>query len=194
MTSPSSAKAPALVWDVGTGYELFISLAVLHEPEYYGLRASWAAGIRSRIPAPERKFLEEVVPFLHFPLSWVYHLPKPKDAISVLWALRQIPPAKRAGALLDIEHWNEPEIKTIFLDMEERRAWEKSDLTALVEAMLKKGGHQLKQQVITNFLDWWVRPEELGEQLLASVQAYYQVYFAEEERRIQPVLLSALER
>ena len=81
---------PALLWEMGTGYELFISLTVLHGPEYYGVRASWAAGIRSRIPAPERKFLEEVVPFLPFPLGWVHNLPEPRDSISALWALRQI--------------------------------------------------------------------------------------------------------
>ena len=37
-----------LLWDIGTAYEFFISLYVLHEPEKFGVRASWAAGIRSR--------------------------------------------------------------------------------------------------------------------------------------------------
>lgn len=31
-------------WDIGTAYDLFISLRILHEPERYSVRASWAAG------------------------------------------------------------------------------------------------------------------------------------------------------
>src|SRR5690606_25511350 len=47
-------------WDIGTAYDFFISLWVLHEPEHLGLRGSWAAGVRSRLPAPERELLQRV--------------------------------------------------------------------------------------------------------------------------------------
>ncbi|HAX68574.1 MAG TPA: hypothetical protein DCY14_03120, partial [Anaerolineae bacterium] len=73
---------PSIVWDFGTAYELFVSLHVLHEPDYFGIRPSYAAGVRSRIPAAERKLLEEVFPITGVPLKWLSTLPAPKDAIS----------------------------------------------------------------------------------------------------------------
>ena len=46
-------------WDIGTAYDLFISLRVLQEPEQYGVRASWAAGVRSRMSVEHRNVLEQ---------------------------------------------------------------------------------------------------------------------------------------
>ena len=73
----SEPTATRLIWDIGTAYELFISLHVLHEPDYFGIRASWAAGVRSRIPAAERKLLEDVCPLIGVPLFWLHSLPAP---------------------------------------------------------------------------------------------------------------------
>ena len=104
MTEPDLAAAnTTLSWDVGTAYEFFVSLYVLHEPEYYDLRPSWAAKIRSRIPTTERTFLEEALAFIDFPISWLYRLPQPKNAITVLYALQQIPPAKRGREMFDLD-------------------------------------------------------------------------------------------
>jgi hypothetical protein len=48
----STDKSPLITWDSGTAYDLFVSLRVLHEPDKFDLRASWAAGVRSRsLPA-----------------------------------------------------------------------------------------------------------------------------------------------
>jgi DNA-binding transcriptional ArsR family regulator len=190
-TKPSS-PAPALSWDYGTAYELFISLHVLHSPETYGLRAAWAAGIRSRIPPAERKFLEEVVPFMAFPVGWIYRLPQPKDALSALYALRQIPVEKRLSTVIDLEHWTDEKFKALFSGILERGKWTKEDLAVLREA--KKEKHDIDEKVVTNFLKWWVRPEEAGGMMLQSMQAYQQVFFEEEERRVAPVLKDGLER
>ena len=88
-TGKAPARATVVSSDVGTAYELFVSLHVLHEPERYDLRPAWAAKIRARIPTAERTFLEETIPFVNIPASWVYRLPKPKNAITVLYALQQ---------------------------------------------------------------------------------------------------------
>ena len=50
-------RLPELAWDIGTAYDFFISLSVLHTPEEFGLRASWAAGVRSRLSSAHRKTL-----------------------------------------------------------------------------------------------------------------------------------------
>lgn len=78
MKESSAAAAQAILWDYGTAYDLFISLKVLHEPASVGLRPSWAAGVRSRLPQNERKFLEEIYSFFWIPLLWVYNLPPTK--------------------------------------------------------------------------------------------------------------------
>ena len=51
--------SPKLFWDWGTAYDFFVSLSVLHNPQTFGLRAAWAAGMRSRLPSGERESLEQ---------------------------------------------------------------------------------------------------------------------------------------
>jgi hypothetical protein len=99
----SSAKqSPHLGWDVSTGYDLFMSLEVLHNPEHFGLRGSWAAGVRSRLPATERETLQQVgKAFLTKALYyWIYSLPAPKDGAAILKALEQTSPAERLRPLV----------------------------------------------------------------------------------------------
>ncbi len=188
----TEAAPMSLIWDIGTAYELFLSLSVLHNPEHHGLRASWAAGVRSRIPPTERKFLEEVIPFINCPVSWVYRLPGPKDAISAIWALRQMPVEKRMLELLDVEHWDIPEIRDIVLKIAAQRSWGNRDLASIKEVFKEKHGEDVKG--IDKYLDWWARPEEFGEAMVAALQAYYLAFFSEEEKRVAPVLQAGLER
>ena len=42
-------SAPHLLWDWGTAYDLFISLAVLHHPADFGVRGAWAADFDARL-------------------------------------------------------------------------------------------------------------------------------------------------
>src|SRR4030067_1702830 len=74
-------RTPSLHWDLGTAYDLFVSLMALHDPAHFGLRAAWAAGMRSRLPAQERETLEafQHVPFALVPYPSIYQLPEPKE-------------------------------------------------------------------------------------------------------------------
>ncbi|MEW6405580.1 MAG: winged helix-turn-helix domain-containing protein [Chloroflexota bacterium] len=193
---------PTIGWDFGTAYELFISLHVLHNPDSYGIRASWAAGVRSRIPAAERKLLEEVYPLIGVPLRWIHNLPAPKDAISALWALKQIPASERVFKLysLDEPYPEEKEdekyrqIHEALTRIHRERAWITEDVDLFLKVFSKKFGPSMKRDVVERCLDWWSRPEELGEGLLSALHAYYQAFFEEEEKRLTPVLKAALER
>lgn len=193
---------PAIIWDFGTAYELFISLHVLHEPEYFGIRPSYAAGVRSRIPAAERKLLEDFFPISGVPLRWLASLPAPKDAISALWALKQIPPAERLHKLYmfdDDYGYDSPEerekyetFKEIVVRVSSSGAWTPEDIDYFYKAWHKKHGG-LKKDAIERFLGWCSRPEELGEGYLSGIQSYYQAFFEEEEKRVDPVLKAGLE-
>ncbi len=185
-------QTTTLSWDVGTAYELFVSLHVLHEPERYDLRPSWAAKIRSRIPTTERTFLEEIQPFLSFPLGWIHKLPQPKNAITVLYALQQIPAAQRGMTLLYVDNGIKPEAKRL-LEIADRRRWNKEDVANLVPVMCRDSVDQNEQALIT-YLNWWARPDDFGGMLYSGLQAYYTAFFEQEERRVGPVLLAGLQR
>jgi len=181
-------------WDFGTAYELFISLHVLHEPEYYGIRASWAAGIRSRIPAAERKLLEEIIPFAGWPISWVRKLPAPKDAISALWTMRQIPATERMIKVFELDCAEKPAWAQAILNIASRRAWDDADLAFFEKHRRHKGKKDFNLDGFKRYLDWWARPEELGDGFLAALQAYHTAFFDDEEKRIGPVMKAGLER
>jgi DNA-binding transcriptional ArsR family regulator len=201
----SEPTAPKLIWDIGTAYELFISLHVLHEPDFFGIRASWAAGVRSRIPAAERKLLEDVCPLIGVPLVWLHSLPAPKDAISALWALKQIPPAERMSKLLRLdepcvseEEGTEDAAKQrqfcdSLLRITHSGGWKSEDADFFMKMWGNKS-HSVKRDAVERALDRWSRPEELGEGFLSALQSYYQAFFVEEEKRLAPVLKAALER
>jgi DNA-binding transcriptional ArsR family regulator len=192
MTEPDLRAADTtLSWDVGTAYEFFVSLYVLHEPEYYDLRPSWAAKIRSRIPATERTFLEEALAFIDFPIGWLYKLPQPKNALTVLYALQQIAPIDRGRVMFDLDAGIRQEASCL-LEIAERRSWDKSDLAALTPIMCNYG-HGNDEQALIKFLNWWVRPADFGEILLSALQAYHQAFFEQEEKRVKPVLELGLE-
>ncbi len=89
--------APQLTWEIGTAYDLFTSLDVIHNPARYGLRGSWAAGVRSRLPLEQREFLQNSVEHHHFwAIPWLTNLDGPKDGATVLQKLADIPQVCRA--------------------------------------------------------------------------------------------------
>ena len=193
----TEVKQPKISWEFGTAYDLMMSLEVLHKPEDFGLRASWAAGVRSRVPAGERTVLEDSLSLVYVPLTWVNTLPEPKDAATALWALRQVPPEERLSALSCCE---EPasEYDLILARVADKRSWDESDLEQILNIYkgkrdkTGKKGHSKKNA--EKVLDWWSRPDEFGDLYLKALQSYYQEFFAEEERRIRPALQSSLER
>jgi DNA-binding transcriptional ArsR family regulator len=185
-------NAPQLTWDFGTAYDFFVSLEVLHQPERFGLRGSWAAGVRSRLPVPERKMLEEAVQLVHVPLRWIVQLPAPKDAPTALWALSRLPAGERLPALaLSVE--TPPEAAATFRQVADRGAWDETHLETLRAAYHAKLPPPRTRSLAT-MLDWWSRPEEFGERYLTALQAYQQVFFAEEAVRLCPILEEAQQR
>lgn len=197
------ALSSTIQWDFGTAYELFISLHVLHRPNQFGIRASYAAGVRSRIPVTERKLLEDIQSIMSVPMAWINSLPAPKDAISALWALKQIPAAQRMIKLLELDKFCEPDgteesakhkqFNEILLRIADTRTWNSEDAGFLMKVFGKNSEPPIKKETLERMLDWWSRPEELGEVFLSALQFYYQAFFEEEEKRVTPALKAGLE-
>lgn len=187
---------PRLGWDLGTAYDLFASLCVLHDPADYGLRPQWAAGVRARIPADERKILEEgQLVLFSLPLHWIHSLPKPKDATAALWELRRTPPAERLSALT-FPPGVPTAMREILRDAVADHGWgrEEKEMLRAEFKRLTGGEHHLSDKRLAAMRTWWSRPDEFGERFLAGLQSFQDAFFAEEEKRIQPALEAWLSR
>jgi DNA-binding transcriptional ArsR family regulator len=191
--------SPQLLWDWGTAYDLFISLAVLHDPAEFGVRGAWAAGVRARVPAEERETLEQSQSLVKVPFHWVYSLPEPKSATGVLWALGQLPPVERLSALSLAPGWPPDEVTGILKDVAVRKTWNDADLEAL-QAGYKcafeshEGMESPSPEKLASTLDNWAQAAEFGDRYMEALRVYHDVFFAEEERRIRPALQRALSR
>jgi DNA-binding transcriptional ArsR family regulator len=74
-----------------------------------------------------------------------------------------------------------------------RGAWNDKDREALRATYgCKDEKKQLSPEELATILGWWAHAEEFGERYLAAIRAYQEVFFAEEEKRIRPVLHKAL--
>jgi DNA-binding transcriptional ArsR family regulator len=189
----TSNQKPFVQWSLGTAYDLFASLHVLHHPERFALRLSWAAGVRSRLTPTQRRILEEAQGlFFSSPIAWVSGLPDPRDAESTIRALGQIRPADRLPTLA---YHTEvlPPLLEMLNHVKNRSAWDQTDLDQL-RANYPPGEKTPSPDDLVMALNWWSRSEEFGERYLEALQAYVSVFFAEEERRIKPFLQQALDR
>ena len=181
-----SANTPTLSWDWGTAYDLFASLRVLHEPAHYGLRPAWAAGVRSRVPPQHRGILEQVHSFFFIPRQWIFTLPAPKDGAAVIWTLSQMPPEERLLALVAGTGVSS-EVLTILKRVIERGNWNPEDQEELREAYVPPKSPPRSKALIT-MLALFSQAADSGERYLNALQAYHQVFFAEEEKHIRPFL------
>lgn len=184
---------PALQWDESTAYDLFVSLYVLHRPNQFGLRPARAAGVRSRLPAAQREFLEKVQAFLPVPLHWLYlQSAGARTAADALSALALLPPAERLPALTHSpEH--SPQIIETLGNITRRQSWVPAELE-VIRSHYQRRGISFNAQTLEHLAEAWAHPAEFGEAYLQALQTYYEVFFAEEEERIRPTLHRALER
>jgi DNA-binding transcriptional ArsR family regulator len=187
-----------LLWDWGTGYDLFVSLHVLHEPGDFGIRGAWAAGVRARLSPGARETLEQSLMLWGVPFHWIHTLPGPKDGAAVLWALGQVAPEERVPLLA-----LSPEVPSDIAEMLNgtamRQAWDEGDREALRAAFQRvhksEGGKRAPSaEKLASILNLWAGAGEFGERYLEALRAYQDAFFAEEERRIAPALEDALAR
>ena len=187
---------PEIIWDQGTVYDLFISLEVLHRPAEFNIRAVWAAGVRARIPAEHRKVLEQSLLMFHVPFSFLSKLPQPHDANSLVWFLEQTPARERLP-LLALEPFWPAKYGRLLRNVMKRGGWEEEEREALGAIYREVYKHETGKNVPSHqelgiILDWWRRPEEFGERYLEALNAYYEVFFSQEERRLRPALQAAV--
>ncbi|MFZ3070010.1 MAG: winged helix-turn-helix domain-containing protein [Anaerolineaceae bacterium] len=179
-----------LNWDIGTGYDLFISLMTLHNPEQFGLRASWAAGVRSRLSAEDRLTLETTQTLMSAPMFFVHNVPKPRNAAAVLQKLASIPESKRLETINF--RYNTPEsLRAVLRSTTPVKRWTSAEKSLITETYRERGRTLAPTQVELLYQTWAHR-EKFGQDYLRALKAYVESFFLEEEQRILPVLKQGL--
>lgn len=183
---------PDLRWDLGTAYDFFVSLVVLHKPADFGVRSTWAAGMRQRLPTADREALEEYqdARVVSPPLQWLHSLPDPKDSATMLKTARELPPLERLYALIGLTE-ADPGLKDLVEKIAVQGEWNNADLDEL-KAIYKQKSKSKPMASLTKKLDIWAQGREFSDRLLRGLQAYYEVFFADDERRILPALKDSL--
>ncbi|HQK42180.1 MAG TPA: helix-turn-helix domain-containing protein [Anaerolineaceae bacterium] len=179
-----------LNWDLSTGYDFFISQMVLYEPDRFGLRASWAAGIRARIPLEYRQAIETFLQIAFLPMQFIFSMPAPKDTALLLAALESLPPEKRLEALT-AQYSLTGNVKEILLGTSTRKPWTAAE-KGVVEASYSRLNRNLTPTQLDLVYKTWADREKFGYRHLCALKTYAEAFFYEEEQRILPVLRQSL--
>jgi DNA-binding transcriptional ArsR family regulator len=111
--------------------------------------------------------------------------------------LEQLQPEERLLTLF-LTPTSSPEgAKEILREVVARQSWVERDREALLAAYqdlysCMEGETPPSAQRLAEILDGWSQAAKLGERYLKALQAYHEVFFAEEEKRIRPALHQAL--
>lgn len=181
---------PHLNWDIGTVYDLFISLRAMHRPNDFGLRASWAAGVRSRLSSELRDTLELANNVIQFSLLQIYNLPKPKNAATLLHCIELTPPADRLPKFF-FSHETNPAYRAILMNTLPGKKWTATE-TKIVRQFSQSASVPATSENVNSIYKAWSNRKEFGEKYLAALKAYVENFYEEEENRIMPSLLKGL--
>ena len=189
------ATGPRIEWDSGTAYDFFASFWVLHQPEEFGLRASWAAGVRSRLSEETRRFMGDVLHFTGVPVQWIHALPAPRDSRAAVQELERLESASIPGAVVLGSYEDDPKSREVILRVLQKGSWSQGDAGSLccsddAKASAKK--REAERQRVERWLDAISRPAEFGKAFLRGMTEFRESFFREEERRIAPAVERAL--
>lgn len=171
-------------WLSGTGFDLFVSLCVLIDPGHYGLRRTWAAGVRSRLSAEDRGYIEAVQPFVWVPIAWLTTLNvQPLSAEAVLDALETIPAEERLASLT-VNSAIPKSVRDVLYSTQKTGGWN-SEEHAIVKAYYRQSTIPVKGEHLDALRDAWREPAQFGEKYLRALKAYQHVFFTEGEEHVR---------
>lgn len=184
---------PKITWDIGTAYDFFVSLYILHSPDDYGLRPAWASGMRQRLPSRDREVLETFHEYLTVavPLHWVHSLADPKDSKTILRAAQALSPEERICTLIGLDE-EIPDAKEIIRNVISSGEWHEENVKEIISIYKSHYGESKSAKKLTAKFEHWAKAAELSDDLLRALQTYYEVFFADEEQRIKPAIERSL--
>jgi DNA-binding transcriptional ArsR family regulator len=196
MSNRGEAESAKITMDVGTAYDFFTSLYVLHEPKKFAVRGAWASGMLARLTAESRETLSKAWNVITCPVHMLPSLPEPKNVETLLWSLGQLDPMERLRRLARPWDLQESGSSSVLAEAAERGRWTKEDRQRLRDSLERKGDAEPppSDEKLDAMLDIWADADAFGEAYLAVLRNYYEVFFSEEEKRIGPAIQAAAER
>ena len=196
MPDRKETESTKITLDVGTAYDFFQSLYVLHEPKKFAVRGAWASGMLARLTLESRETLSKSRRVITCPVHLLPSLPEPKNVETLLWSLGQLDPTERLQRLADPWDLRQSGSPSILAEVAERGRWAEADRQRLRESLQRKSGAEKgpSEEKLDAMLDIWADAKAFGEAYLAALRNYYDVFFFEEEKRIGPAIEAAAER
>ena len=174
---------------MGTAYDLFASLFVIHNASSTGLRRAWAAGVRNRLSVQHREFLQLIVPIVAVPVEWIGTLGDRPDAGAALGALRALPDGNVLALLGDREFIESPVVSRVMSEQE----FSPGDVDELLGDDCSCALNLSDPDEAKALLRLLSDPAESGALLKGALSEYHKQFFEEEERRVAGYLVQALE-
>ncbi|MDQ5823635.1 MAG: helix-turn-helix domain-containing protein [Chloroflexota bacterium] len=185
--------AEVLDWDVGTAYELLLSLRAIFLPKDYGIPAPWAAGVRKRLSPNGQRDLKDFFnpPFsviAYMPVHLVLEMDAPKTVERFLDYVEAIP-----GPEFMQRIYSSTKFSHIPSELRDRALAGKGMSDADVEEY-RRGvarsaiGATPSVADVRRLFEDMENPEATKARWLMVMREYQAVFFAEEERRLQPIL------
>lgn len=185
--------AGALEWDWGTAYELLLSVHTIFNPKAYGVPAPWAAGVRKRLsPQGQLDLKSFFAPafgvIAYTPLHLVLEMDRPKDVQRFLDYVEAIP-----GPDFSLRMHSCITSDSALASITEKALSGEQVSDAEVDEYRRIAGRLRMSpapsiaEVRTLFAEM-ADPASTKRRWLATMREYHAVFFAEEEKREQPVL------
>lgn len=196
MANSRQADSTKITMDVGTAYDFFQSLFVLHSPKKFALRGAWASGMLARLTSESRETFNATRHVITCPVHLVPALPEPKNVETLLWSLAQLDPTERLQKLASPWYLRDSGSRSVLAEVAERGRWTKADRKRLTDSLQPKHDEEklASDEKLDAILDVWADAEAFGEAYLAALRNYYDAFFCEEEKRIRPTIQAAAER
>jgi len=192
-SSGNSAQSPNAVpvtWAVGTAYDFFASLFVIHNAESTGLRRAWAAGVRNRVSARHREMLQQIVPMVTVPVEWIGSLGEEPDGQAVLDALQALPDSGVLSALVDSAIVESPTISRVI----EQKSFSQTEVDEILTDKSLCALMPCDPEAAATLLLLFADPAGAGALVKKALAEYHEQFFKEEEARIADHLAVALDR
>lgn len=169
-------------WRYGTAFDFFISQQVLYNPECFGLRSSWASGMRQRLPKNERELLGEFGASIgHIPhIDWLLSLPQPIDSKTALEELGKLSPVNQVMVFLDFKG----EIREVLKEVVITGKWGEFELDAMLNYYKNIMKYPTTKLKCKKYLNNLTKSQEIVTGVFDSLVTYYEMFFEEEEGRI----------
>jgi len=184
--------AKVLEWDWGTAYEFLNSLHTILRPKDHGVPAPWAAGVRKRLSQQGQLDLKLFfsLPFGYLgytPMHLIYGMDGPKDVRRFLSLLESIPEndfLRRIHMPLD-----DAGLSHITAKAASGKPSSDVEIDEYRRLVAQTSGRNVPSAAeIRRILSDMSDPASTKKRYLSLLNEYQTVFFAEEEKRVQPVL------